>query len=93
MREPRHEIGPVFARARLDKVEEDVARLEYLKRTRSSTCRYRCDYEESDQVKLLELLAQVPCPVMVSGYRLAPYEALTCDVHLMGKVSWKAIRA
>ena len=29
LREPRPEIGPVLARARLDEVEEDVARLEY----------------------------------------------------------------
>ena len=29
LREPRPEIGPVLARARLDEVEEDVARLEH----------------------------------------------------------------
>ena len=38
----------------------------YLKHTRSSKRRYRFDYEESDHVELLELLGQVPCPVMVS---------------------------
>ena len=46
----------------------------YLKRTRRSKRRYRFDYEESDHVELLTLLAAVPCQVMVSGYASALYE-------------------
>ena len=46
----------------------------YLKHTRRSKRRYRFDYEESDHVELLELLAAVPCQVMVSGYACALYE-------------------
>jgi DNA adenine methylase len=47
----------------------------YLKHTRSSGRRYRFDYEERDHVELLELLTRLPCPVMVSGYPSALYEA------------------
>jgi len=47
----------------------------YLKQTRSSRRRYRFDYEEADHEELLRLLADVPCQVMVSGYRSALYEA------------------
>ena len=46
----------------------------YLRRTRSSKRRYRFDYEESDHVELLELVAALPCQVMVSGYRSALYD-------------------
>ena len=46
----------------------------YLRRTRSSTRRYRYDYEESDHVELLALLVGVPCQVMVSGYRSRLYD-------------------
>ena len=47
----------------------------YLKRTRRSKRRYRFDYEDCDHEALLELLARVPCQVMVSGYASALYEA------------------
>ena len=47
----------------------------YLKRTRRSKRRYRFDYEDCDHEALLELLASVPCQVMVSGYASALYEA------------------
>ena len=47
----------------------------YLKRTRRSKRRYRFDYEDCDHEALLELLAQVPCQVMVSGYASTLYEA------------------
>ena len=46
----------------------------YLRHTRSSTRRYRFDYEDSDHVELLELLAGLPCQVMVSGYRSRLYD-------------------
>lgn len=46
----------------------------YLHQTRSSTRRYRYDYEERDHVELLTLLKQLPCNVMLSGYPSALYE-------------------
>ena len=46
----------------------------YLSYTRSSPRRYRFDYEEQDHVELLELLKQLPCQVMLSGYPSTLYE-------------------
>ena len=53
----------------------------YLKSTRKAPGRYhyRHDYEEHDHVRLLRLLRQVPCQVMVSGYPSALYEELVGD--------------
>jgi DNA adenine methylase len=45
----------------------------YLKSTRSSSRRYRFDYEEADHVQLLRLLKSLPCQVMISGYDSALY--------------------
>ena len=46
----------------------------YLLGTRTSGRRYRFDYEESDHIKLLELLKTVPCNVILSGYPSALYD-------------------
>lgn len=46
----------------------------YLKATRSSTRRYRFDYEEQDHIELLTLLKQLPCHVILSGYPSALYD-------------------
>ena len=48
----------------------------YLQSTRSSSRRYRFDYAERDHVALLELLAKLPCQVMVSGYPSSLYDGL-----------------
>lgn len=48
----------------------------YLHSTRSSSRRYRFDYEEEDHVVLLELLKRLPCQVMISGYPSALYDDL-----------------
>ena len=48
----------------------------YLQSTRSSSRRYRFDYDECDHVALLELLASLPCQVMVSGYPSSLYDDL-----------------
>jgi site-specific DNA-adenine methylase len=45
----------------------------YLQSTRSSSRRYRFDYEEADHVQLLRLLKSLPCQVMISGYASALY--------------------
>lgn len=45
----------------------------YLKSTRTSQRRYRFDYRTADHVELLELLKNVPCQVMISGYPSALY--------------------
>ena len=42
----------------------------YLKRTRRSKRRYRFDYEDCDHEALLELLAALPCQVMVRPFVL-----------------------
>ncbi|QPB72203.1 hypothetical protein D5125_03870 [Magnetovirga frankeli] len=42
--------------------------------TRRSKRRYRFEYEESDHVQLLELLKQLPCAVILSGYPSALYD-------------------
>lgn len=46
----------------------------YLKETRSSSRRYRFDYEERDHLELLALLKKLPCPVILSGYCSALYD-------------------
>lgn len=46
----------------------------YLKRTRSSSRRYRFDYEDADHIEWLELLKRLPCQAMISGYPSALYE-------------------
>jgi site-specific DNA-adenine methylase len=48
----------------------------YLLSTRTSGRRYRFDYEEENHVELLELLKQLPCQVMISGYPSALYDEL-----------------
>jgi len=51
----------------------------YLHHTRSSTRRYRFDYEEKDHIELLEILKKLPCSVMLSGYPSAVYDDLLPD--------------
>jgi hypothetical protein len=46
----------------------------YLQHTRTSSRRYRYDYEERDHIELLELLGRLPCPVMLSGYPSSLYD-------------------
>jgi DNA adenine methylase len=46
----------------------------YLQQTRSSTRRYRFDYEEDDHRELLRLLKHLPCQVILSGYPSALYD-------------------
>lgn len=46
----------------------------YLKQTRSSSRRYRFDYEERDHLSLLALLSKLPCHVILSGYCSALYD-------------------
>ena len=65
----------------------------YLHYTRSSTSRYRFEYEEKDHIELLELLKRLPCSVMISGYpsylydqRLADWESLELQVMNQGGV-------
>ncbi len=48
----------------------------YLHHTRSSTRRYRHDYEEQDHIELLTLLNTLPCHVLLSGYPSALYDDL-----------------
>jgi hypothetical protein len=65
----------------------------YLHYTRSSTSRYRFEYEEKDHIELLELLKKLPCSVMISGYpsdlydeRLADWQSLELQVMNQGGV-------
>jgi site-specific DNA-adenine methylase len=51
----------------------------YLHHTRTSSRRYRCDYEEQDHVELLQLLGTLPCSVILSGYPSALYDELLPD--------------
>lgn len=51
----------------------------YLHYTRSSTRRYRFDYEEKDHIELLEVLKELPCSVILSGYPSAVYDELLPD--------------
>ena len=46
----------------------------YLLHTRTSRRRYRFDYQEQDHIELLELLRQLPCQVILSGYPSALYD-------------------
>jgi site-specific DNA-adenine methylase len=48
----------------------------YLMRTRTHKRRYRFDYDERDHIELLELLKNLPCHVIVSGYPSALYDEL-----------------
>jgi site-specific DNA-adenine methylase len=61
--------------------------------TRSSSRRYRFDYEEPDHLDLLELLKKLPCRVILSGYpsalydeRLAGWQSLQLQVMNQGGV-------
>jgi len=56
----------------------------YLQETRTSSRRYRFDYQEQDHVELLSLLKRLPCPVILSGYPSALYEE-----HLTG---WQSLQ-
>ena len=47
----------------------------YLTTTRTSARRYRYDYAEQDHLELLACLQQLPCPVILSGYPSALYDA------------------
>ena len=51
----------------------------YLHYTRTSSRRYRFDYEEQDHIELLELLKRLPCSVMLSGYASRLYDELLPD--------------
>ena len=51
----------------------------YLHYTRTSSRRYRFDYEEPDHIELLELLKRLPCSVMLSGYASRLYDELLPD--------------
>lgn len=55
----------------------------YLRSTRRKPRIYRHDYDVPDHVHLLEALKQLPCAVMVSGYRNALYDQMLVD--------WRAI--
>ncbi len=46
----------------------------YLLHTRTSRRRYRFDYQAPDHIELLELLKQLPCNVILSGYPSALYD-------------------
>jgi site-specific DNA-adenine methylase len=51
----------------------------YLHCTRSSSRRYRFDYEEQDHIELLKLLKKLNCSVMLSGYPSPLYDELLAD--------------
>jgi site-specific DNA-adenine methylase len=51
----------------------------YLHHTRSGDRRYRFDYEEHDHIELLELLKELPCSVMLSGYPSRLYDERLAD--------------
>lgn len=46
----------------------------YLHKTRSSTHRYRFDYQEQDHVELLKILKGLSCSVLLSGYPSTLYD-------------------
>ena len=48
----------------------------YLHDTRTSSRRYRFDYETQDHIELLKLLKTLPCSVMLSGYPSVLYDEL-----------------
>jgi hypothetical protein len=51
----------------------------YLRYTRTSSRRYRFDYEERDHIQLLELLKRLACSVILSGYPSGLYDELLTD--------------
>jgi len=51
----------------------------YLLYTRTSSRRYRFEYEEQDHIELLEILKSLPCSVMLSGYPSTLYDDLLTD--------------
>ena len=51
----------------------------YLRYTRTSSRRYRFDYEERDHIELLELLKRLACSVILSGYPSGLYDELLTD--------------
>ena len=51
----------------------------YLHSTRSSDRRYRFDYSEQDHMALLNILKQLPCQIIVSGYPSKLYDDTLCD--------------
>lgn len=51
----------------------------YLATTRSSRKRYRFEYDETDHVRLLDLLRTLPAAVIVSGYPSSLYDELVGD--------------
>lgn len=53
----------------------------YLHHTRSSTRRYRFDYEDQDHIELLALLKTLPCHIMLSGYPSSLYDDLLSGWH------------
>ena len=55
----------------------------YLHSTRTSGRRYRFDYEEQDHIHLIELLKQLPCKIILSGYPSPLYDDLLSDWRTM----------
>lgn len=51
----------------------------YLHQTRSSTRRYRFDYQEQDHIELLTILKGLPCSVILSGYPSILYDEQLTD--------------
>ena len=51
----------------------------YLHKTRSSTRRYRFEYQEQDHLELLKILKELPCPVILSGYPSTLYDEQLMD--------------
>ena len=51
----------------------------YLLHTRTSSRRYRFDYDEQDHIELLEILKRLSCSVMLSGYPSSLYDELLTD--------------
>jgi len=51
----------------------------YLHQTRSSTRRYRFDYQEQNHVELLKILKRLPCSVILSGYPSTLYDEQLTD--------------
>lgn len=51
----------------------------YLHYTRSSSHRYRFDYQQQDHIELLDLLKGLPCSVILSGYPSDLYNELLMD--------------
>lgn len=51
----------------------------YVLATRTSTKRYRCDYDDADHRRLIEALKLAPCAVILSGYPSALYDELLGD--------------